>query len=87
MLYNDFSVNVSLYVIGTGSSVYKLPEYDDLILNVPFGDLRGRSVAEDACCTNAPLVNWAIADRREWYFNGSDHSSNNTTATGYMGGF
>lgn len=57
--------------ITDGGCLYKLPNYDDIILNGPFGDVRGMYIGEDGCCGDG--FDYLPASEIEWSFSSFDH--------------
>lgn len=90
-LYDDLSITTKLEdeLAIPGGALYKMPLYDDMILNGPFGDLRGRFIGEDAGYTDGFPISGPMGQLAEWYYNGYNHSSNTSTtaATNCIVGF
>lgn len=89
MLYDDLSIttNTEAVLELPGGALYKLPFNDDLILNGPFGDIRGRFIGEDAGYTDGFPISGPMSNLVEWYYNGYNHSNNATKAANHMIGF
>ncbi|MBK5723022.1 hypothetical protein JGH11_19315 [Dysgonomonas sp. Marseille-P4677] len=64
--------------VAGGGVLYKLPNYDDMILNGPFGDLRGKYVGEDGCCGDA--FTYLPPSEIEWSFSSYDYSGSSSTS-------
>lgn len=88
LLYDDLTLTAVEDVIlgGGGGTLYKLPFFDDLILNGPFGDIRGSFIGEDAGYADGFPISGPISQLVEWYYNGYNHAGNtgyNNTALPY----
>lgn len=80
LMYDDLTLTAVEDVIlgGGGGTLYKLPFFDDLILNGPFGDIRGSFIGEDAGYADGFPISGPISQLTEWYYNGYNHAGNTT---------
>lgn len=65
--------------------IYKLPNYNDIILNGPFGDIRGKYVGEDG--GYGDTFNYLPSSEIEWSFSSYDYSGSTGGSLTQISGF